>query len=356
MPSYDPADQTYRRQSGRLAGAGDRPMITLQNVSKRYRSAAGERLALDDVSLTVAEGEIFGIVGRSGAGKSTLVRAINRLETPDAGKVFVGDEEITALAPAELRTARRRIGMIFQHFNLLNAKTVADNVAFPLRLEGRPAPEINARVADLLERLGLSDHSAKHPGQLSGGQKQRVGIARALACGPRVLLCDEATSALDPETTDDILVLLDQLNRELGLTIVLITHQMEVVRRVCDGVAVMSDGRIVEHGATADVFLNPQSAVTRAMLAEGGEDDGYDGGGAPAGSRLIRLTFRGPAAYAPELSRVARDTGVDFAILSGRISRIRGLPYGQMTVAFTGDQTDRAVAQLAAAGVTVEAI
>lgn len=331
-------------------------MIRLEEVTRRYRSAAGERVALDAVSLTVARGQVFGVVGRSGAGKSTLIRTINRLETPDAGKVFVGDQEITALRPAELRAARRRIGMIFQHFNLLNAKTIAQNVAFPLRLEGRPEAEVARRTAELLDQLGLSEHANKFPAQLSGGQKQRVGIARALACGPEVLLCDEATSALDPETTDEILSLLDGLNRDLGLTIVLITHQMEVVRRVCDRVAVLKDGRVVEEGATADVFLHPQSPVTRAMLAEGEGGETHDASAVPAGGRLARLTFRGAATYEPELSRAARATGVDYSILSGRISRIRGEPYGQMIVAFTGGEADAAIARLTAHGVVVEAV
>lgn len=331
-------------------------MIRLEGVTKRYRSAAGERVALDAVDLTVGRGEVFGVVGRSGAGKSTLIRTINRLETPDRGKVFVGDQEITRLKPAELRAARRRIGMIFQHFNLLNAKTIEENVAFPLRLEGRPDAEVKARTGELLARLGLAEHAKKHPAQLSGGQKQRVGIARALACGPEVLLCDEATSALDPETTDEILTLLDELNRELGLTIVLITHQMEVVRRVCDRVAVLKDGRVVEEGATADVFLHPKSPVTQAMLAEGEGGETFDASLAPAGGRLARLTFRGPATYEPELSRVARSVGVDYSILSGRISRIRGEPYGQMVVAFTGGDAEAAVARLSERGVVVEAV
>ncbi len=329
-------------------------MIRLEGVTKRYHSAAGERVALDAVDLTVERGQVFGVVGRSGAGKSTLIRTINRLETPDAGRVFVGDQEITALNPAELRAARRRIGMIFQHFNLLNAKTIEENVAFPLRLEGRPGAEIERRTAELLERLGLAEHARKHPAQLSGGQKQRVGIARALACGPDVLLCDEATSALDPETTDDILSLLDGLNRELGLTIVLITHQMEVVRRVCDRVAVLKDGRLVEEGATADVFLHPKSPVTQAMLAEGEGGETYDASVVPVGGRVAKLTFRGGATYEPELSRVARSVGVDYSILSGRISRIRGEPYGQLVVVFTGGDADAAMAQLTARGVTVE--
>ena len=328
-------------------------MIRLEGVTKRYRSAAGERVALDAVDLSVAAGEVFGVVGRSGAGKSTLIRTINLLERPDAGQVTVDGREMTALTPAELRAARRRIGMIFQHFNLLNAKTIAENVAFPLRLEGRPAAEVDRRVADLLEQLGLSEHARKHPAQLSGGQKQRVGIARALACEPTVLLCDEATSALDPETTEDILTLLDRLNRELKLTVVLITHQMEVVRRVCDRVAVLKDGRVVEEGATADVFLHPKHAATRAMLAEG--EEAFDASLAPAGGRLAKLTFRGGSTYEPELSRVARSVGVDYSILSGRISRIRGEPYGQLVVAFTGGDAEAAVAQLTARGVTVEA-
>ena len=329
-------------------------MIRLDGVTRRFRSAAGERVALDSVDLTVEAGQVFGVVGRSGAGKSTLIRTINLLERPDAGTVTVDGREMTALAPAELRAARRRIGMIFQHFNLLNAKTVAENVAFPLRLEGRPAAEVDRRVADLLEQLGLSEHGKKHPAQLSGGQKQRVGIARALACEPGVLLCDEATSALDPETTDEILSLLDQLNRDLKLTVVLITHQMEVVRRVCDRVAVLKDGRVVEQGATADVFLHPQHAATRAMLAEG--EEGFETTDVPPGGRLARLTFRGGSTYEPELSRVARSVGVDYSILSGRISRIRGEPYGQLVVAFTGGDAEAAVAQLTARGVTVEAV
>ena len=328
-------------------------MIRLEGVTKRFRSAAGERVALDGVDLTVAAGQVFGVVGRSGAGKSTLIRAINLLERPDEGRVTVDGQEITALSPAELRAARRRIGMIFQHFNLLNAKTIAENVAFPLRLEGRPPAEVDRRVTGLLEQLGLTEHARKHPAQLSGGQKQRVGIARALATGPTVLLCDEATSALDPETTDDILSLLDQLNRELGLTIVLITHQMEVVRRVCDRVAVLKDGRVVEEGATADVFLHPKHAATRAMLAEG--EEAFDASLAPVGGRLAKLTFRGGWTYEPELSRVARSVGVDYSILSGRISRIRGEPYGQLVVAFTGGDAEAAVAQLSARGVVVEA-
>lgn len=329
-------------------------MIRLEGVTRRYQSRADVRVALDAVDLEIGRGEVFGVVGRSGAGKSTLIRTINRLETPDAGKVFVGDVEITSLDASGLRAARRGIGMIFQHFNLLASKTIEDNVAFPLRLEGRPAQEVRERTAFLLKRLGLEEHAKKYPRQLSGGQKQRVGIARALACGPQVLLCDEATSALDPETTEDILNLLDELNRELGLTIVMITHQMEVVRRVCDRVAVLKDGRVVEQGPTAEVFLSPKHPVTQAMLAEG--EDTLDLSTIPAGAQLARLTFRGNATYQPELSRVARKVGVDYSILSGRISRIRNEPCGQLVVAFTGGDADEAMNELTTRGVGVQPI
>ncbi len=329
-------------------------MIRLEGVTRRYQSRAGERVALDAVDLHIERGQIFGVVGRSGAGKSTLIRTINRLETPDEGRVVVAGEDITALDAKGLLKARRRIGMIFQHFNLLNSRTIEANVAFPLELEGRPKAEIKARVAELLERLGLAEHAKKYPSQLSGGQKQRVGIARALACDPQVLLCDEATSALDPETTEDILNLLDQLNRELGLTIVMITHQMEVVRRVCDRVAVLKDGKIVEEGPTADVFLNPKHPVTQAMLAE--DDEGYDVEVAPIGGQMARLTFRGSSTYEPELSRVAREVGVDYSILTGRISRIRGEPCGQLLVVFTGGDAQAAMSRLSEKGIDVEAV
>uniref|UniRef100_A0A0N4ZJJ6 Methionine ABC transporter ATP-binding protein n=1 Tax=Parastrongyloides trichosuri TaxID=131310 RepID=A0A0N4ZJJ6_PARTI len=253
----------------------------------------------------------------SGAGKSTLIRAINRLETPDAGKVFVDGREITALDPDGLRAARRGIGMIFQHFNLLNAKTIEDN----------------ARTAELLAQLGLADHAKKHPSQLSGGQKQRVGIARALACDPSVLLCDEATSALDPETTEHILALLGEINRELGLTIVLITHEMDVIRRVCDRVAVLEDGRIVEQGATADVFLHPQHAVTRAMLAEG--EEAVDASATVdtllmlGGSLVLTVILGVPLGVLLYLSGKGRLTAnpVLNAVLSFVVNVLRSLPF-----------------------------
>lgn len=240
-------------------------MIRLVDVHKHYPGSGGAALA--GVSLTVAPGEVFGVIGQSGAGKSTLIRLINALERPSAGRVEIDGVDIAALDAAGLRAMRRRIGMIFQSFGLLSSRTVAANIAFPLKLAGLPQAERDARAAELIARVGLSDHAHKYPAQLSGGQKQRVGIARALATRPDILLCDEATSALDPETTRAVLALLRELNQELGLTIVLITHEMAVVRAVCDHVAVLEAGLIVETGTVTDVFADARHAATRSMLA-----------------------------------------------------------------------------------------
>ncbi len=240
-------------------------MIRLVEVEKRYAGSGGAALA--GVSLEVVRGEVFGVIGQSGAGKSTLIRLINALERPTAGRVEVDGIDVASLAPAALRVLRRRIGMIFQNFGLLSSRTVAANVAFPLKLADMPRAERDAKVAALLDRVGLTEHADKYPAQLSGGQKQRVGIARALATDPDILLCDEATSALDPETTRQVLALLRDLNRDLGLTIVLITHEMDVVRASCDRVAVLEQGRVVETGAVADIFAAPSHPATRRMLA-----------------------------------------------------------------------------------------
>ena len=241
------------------------PAIRLERLGKTFDPAVGP--ILDDISLTVGQGDIYGIIGRSGAGKSTLVRCINRLERPTAGRVLVAERDITALAGAELRSARRDIGMIFQHFNLLSSRTVAGNVALPLEVAGLSRAEIARRIPPLLELVGLADKAASYPSELSGGQKQRVGIARALATNPSVLLCDEATSALDPETTEQILSLLKDINRRLGLTIVLITHEMQVVRDIASHVAVLERGRLIEEGVTFDVLAFPKSAVARSFLS-----------------------------------------------------------------------------------------
>nr|WP_216611535.1 methionine ABC transporter ATP-binding protein [Pseudomonas aeruginosa] len=309
--------------------------------------------------LNIQAGQIFGLIGHSGAGKSTLLRLINRLEEPSGGRILVEGEDVTALDAEGLRRFRQRVGMIFQHFNLLSSKTVADNIAMPLRLAGGfSRAEVDARVSELLARVGLSDHARKYPAQLSGGQKQRVGIARALACRPSILLCDEATSALDPQTTASVLQLLAEINRELKLTIVLITHEMDVIRRVCDQVAVMDGGVIVEQGDVADVFLHPQHPTTRRFVFEAervDEDERHDDFAHVPGL-ILRLTFRGEATYAPLLGTVARQTGVDYSILSGRIDRIKDTPYGQLTLALVGGDLEAAMSQLNAADVHVEVL
>ena len=334
-------------------------MIEFHDVHKTYRVAGREIPALQPTRLNIQAGQIFGLIGHSGAGKSTLLRLINRLEEPSGGRILVEGEDVTALDAEGLRRFRQRVGMIFQHFNLLSSKTVADNIAMPLRLAGGfSRAEVDARVSELLARVGLSDHARKYPAQLSGGQKQRVGIARALACRPSILLCDEATSALDPQTTASVLQLLAEINRELKLTIVLITHEMDVIRRVCDQVAVMDGGAIVEQGDVADVFLHPQHPTTRRVVFEAervDEDERHDDFAHVPGL-ILRLTFRGEATYAPLLGTVARQTGVDYSILSGRIDRIKDTPYGQLTLALVGGDLEAAMSQLNAADVHVEVL
>lgn len=332
-------------------------MIRFVDVHKSYRSGGRDVPALKPFSLDIADGEVFGIIGLSGAGKSTLLRLINLLERPSGGHIEVDGVEMTTLTEPALRAQRRRIGMIFQHFNLLASQTVADNVAFPIRLAGeRRADVIRQRVDELLARVGLAEHADKYPSQLSGGQKQRVGIARALANRPSILLCDEATSALDPQTTASVLSLLAGINRELKLTIVLITHEMDVVRRVCDRVAVLDAGTIVEHGSVADVFLHPRHATTKRFVNEAlpEEEAGAHMAYAQVPGRLLRLSFRGDTTMTPALGRVARDTGVDFNILAGRIDRIKDLPYGQLTLAAQGEHVDAALAALRQAGIEIE--
>ena len=331
-------------------------MIEFQRLHKSYSVAGGDVVALHPLDLRIKPGEVFGIIGHSGAGKSTLIRLINRLEEPSGGRLLIDGEDVTALERDDLRALRRRIGMIFQHFNLLSSRTVAGNVAFPLELAGLAREQIQARVAELLDTVGLRQHADKYPAQLSGGQKQRVGIARALATRPRILLCDEATSALDPQTTASVLQLLARINRELGLTIVLITHEMDVIRRVCDRVAVLDAGHLVESGAVAQVFLHPQHPTTRRFVCEAEHvDEGeLHRDLAAVSGQLVRLTFVGSDTYQPLLGRIARETGVDYNILSGRIDRIKDTPYGQLVVALVGGDAAAALAGFAAAGVDVE--
>ena len=320
----------------------DGPAIAVRDLRKRFPT--GGTLALDGASLTVAPGEVFGIVGRSGAGKSTLLRTVNLLERPDSGTVRVLGRDMLALDEAGLRAARRGIGMVFQHFNLHARRTVAENVAFPLEVAGLPRAERLARVAEILPLVGLEAKRDAYPSGLSGGQKQRVGIARALASRPRLLLCDEATSALDPETTGEILALLRGLRDRLDLTVLLITHEMAVVKAVCDRVAVMESGRIIEEGRVFDVFTRPREATTRGFVAEA------VGHAVPPGTverlppprpgevrRLIQVVFAGPHSTRAVVSEASRGFGVDLNIVSGRVDEIAGEPFGVLALAAYGE-------------------
>jgi D-methionine transport system ATP-binding protein len=309
-------------------------MIQIDNASKRFTSNSAEFLALRDVSLHIEQGMIFGIIGRSGAGKSTLLRLINRLESPSAGRILIDQVDVASLEGLALRRLRQRVGMVFQHFNLLQSKTVAENVRLPLRVAGtlsRAAQD--QRVEEMLELVGLLEQGRKYPHALSGGQRQRVGIARALVNRPEVLLCDEATSALDPETTEAVLNLLLSIHRRFKLTIVLVTHSMGVIRSLADRVAVVDHGRVVETGTVADVFLHPRQEVTQALLRESGFEFAADSEKIEDRSRVVRLSYRGDAASEPLLTRIARESGLDFSLLRGSVGRLKELPFGQFTIA-----------------------
>lgn len=303
------------------------PIIRLQGVSKTFGSGDDAVHALQDIDLSIYEGEIFGVIGLSGAGKSTLVRCINLLERPTEGKVFVAGQELTALNPIELRQARRNIGMIFQGFHLLMQKTILDNVCFPLELSGVSKREARQKAQSLLERVGLGDRAKAYPAQLSGGQKQRVAIARALATSPRVLLCDEATSALDPTTTQSILELLRELNRELHVTVVIITHEMKVVEQICSRVAILDSSRIGEMGQVEEIFRRPKTAAARQLICPQGE--------APEASALgegkfLRLIFDGSRTDRPVVSEMVLACGAPVNIAFADTRTLSGRLYGQM--------------------------
>ncbi|RIX47285.1 methionine ABC transporter ATP-binding protein [Paenibacillus nanensis] len=332
-------------------------MIELIDIEKAYiRKKAEPFVALRGVNLKLEKGEIFGVIGRSGAGKSTLLRSINLLERPTSGTVIVGGVDLTALGEKELQEKRKKIGMIFQHFNLLSTATVRDNIAFPLKISKLSSKAIKERVDELLELVGLTAQQHQYPSQLSGGQKQRVGIARALANDPEVLLCDEATSALDPQTTDSILSLLKDINRKMGITILLITHEMAVIRSICDRVAVMEHGQIVESGTVLDVFLNPVHSITKEFVSEVSDTLGNDTLSAFEGDgRVVRINFRGEQTYEPVLYETVRGTNATFAILQGTVSRMKDVPYGQLIVELRGsdDDVDRIIAELKTRGLAV---
>ncbi|WP_281413588.1 methionine ABC transporter ATP-binding protein [Microvirga antarctica] len=320
-------------------------MIRLEGVSKVFTGRQGAPVtALDGVDLSVDQGSVLGVIGRSGAGKSTLIRLVNGLEKPSAGRVVVDGSDIASLPETTLRHSRRSIGMIFQHFNLLSSRTAAQNIALPLEVAGFDKAAIAVRVGELLDLVGLADKHNRYPSELSGGQKQRVGIARALATKPKVLLSDEATSALDPETTRSILALLARINAELGLTILLITHEMAVIRSIARDVAVIEAGRIVEQGDVFDVFTRPQHEVTRSFLADetGRALPAYIAerltpDAVPGGQAIVRIGFRGPHATDPVLARLARDLNVEANILAGSVDEIGGRPCGLLVIGIPED-------------------
>ncbi|MEU6538747.1 ATP-binding cassette domain-containing protein [Streptomyces sp. NPDC047000] len=317
-------------------------MITTTGLTKVYRSRGREVTALDGVDLHVREGEVYGVIGQSGAGKSSLIRCVNLLERPTAGTVTVDGRDLTALAGRgpragkELRRARSRIGMVFQHFNLLSTRTVQDNVELPLEILGRSGRERSRKALELLDLVGLADQARAYPAQLSGGQKQRVGIARALAGDPKVLLSDEATSALDPETTRSILQLLRDLNRQLGLTVLLITHEMDVVKSVCDSAALMENGRVVESGTVGELLATPGSELAAALFPVGGTGSGDE-------HTVVDVTFQGEAATRPVISRLSRTYNIDISILGAAIDTVGGLQIGRMRIELPGRYEDNVV-------------
>lgn len=337
-------------------------VIQIRDLTKVYRSDAGEVKALDQVSLRVRKGEIYGIIGFSGAGKSTLIRCVNMLEKPTAGSIKVNDQEMTTLGEAQLRATRQKIGMIFQHFNLLSSRTVFDNVAFPLEISGASQSKINEKVTRLLELVGLADKAIAYPSQLSGGQKQRVGIARALANDPTVLLCDEATSALDPATTSSILELLKDINRKLDLTILMITHEMKVISEICDSVAVIEQGKIIEEGLVIDVFTQPQHPTTRRFVQTIIQTDIPEhikerllqkGQG-----QIIRISFIGDSTAEPVISTLVKNFNIDISILYGNIDQIQDTPFGMLIIECLGARHNcrQAVDYLRKQGLRIEVL
>ena len=302
------------------------PIIEIRGLRKTFGQGEAAVTALDGIDLSIEKGEIYGIIGLSGAGKSTLVRCMNLLETPTEGTVRVDGQEITTLSPKELRKARQSITMIFQGFNLLMQRNALDNICFPLELSGTPRKEAVARARELLKVVGLEDREGAYPAQLSGGQKQRVAIARALATNPKVLLCDEATSALDPTTTQSILALLQKLNRDLGVTVVIITHEMKVVEQICGRVAILAESHVVEEGKVSEVFRHPKTAAARQLLMPGSETARET----LAQGRAYRITFDGSTAEQPVVSGMVLSCGEPVNILFADMKNIEGKTYGQM--------------------------
>ncbi len=314
--------------------------ISFEDVSKTFEANGKRFEALKNVTLSVDHGDIYGIVGYSGAGKSTLLRTVNALERPTSGRVVVDGQEISSLGEKDLSVARQRIGMIFQQFNLLYSRNVYNNVAYPLRLAGLPKDKVLDRVEELLDFVGLTDKALQYPSRLSGGQKQRVGIARALANSPDILISDEATSALDPQTTSEVLELLQRVNREYGVTILLVTHEMDVIRSIANKVAVMENGEVIEHGTAYEVFSNPQDPTTRrfvgSVLHHLPSPETIAHIRAVHRGHLVQVHLENRESNEPFLSRVARTHGVDFNIVYGGVSELQARLFGSLTVELLG--------------------
>lgn len=334
-------------------------MIILDQVKKVFQTSSGQVTAVDSVNLEIKKGEIFGIIGYSGAGKSTLIRMLNLLERPTDGTVTIDGKDLTKVSAKELRLARQQIGMVFQHFNLLWSRTVYENIAFSLEIAGVKKNEIKPRVLELIQLVGLSGKENNYPSQLSGGQKQRVGIARALANNPKVLLCDEATSALDPQTTDEILDLLVTINRKYNLTIVLITHEMHVIQKICHHVAIMENGRIVEQGDVLTVFRTPSHSVTKRFVKQVvNEDESLNtldtlSKQFPDGKIVLLKYFQGNAEK-PFITNVIRKYDVDINIIHGKVVQTQDGGSGSLYVQLTGNDINSALNYLKEAGVEIE--
>ncbi len=328
------------------------PQIEIRGLSKIYPIPGGEVHALTNINLTIEKGDIYGIIGMSGAGKSTLIRCLNRLDTPTDGQILIDGENILAMDKKRLRATRRRMAMIFQQFNLLMQKSVARNVRYPLDIAGVPKKQANERVMELLKIVGLEDKANAFPAQLSGGQKQRVAIARALASDPEMLLCDEATSALDPMTTQSILALLQKINQELGITVVLITHEMAVIRQICNKVAILDGGLLAEEGTVDDVFMHTKSAAGRRLFGILPEQEEI-----PPQS-AIRIVFDGESAEQPVISKLVKEIGLDVNILSADIRQLNQKAYGQMMIARPDDpfEVQQVIEYLRGQGMTVEEV
>ena len=331
-------------------------MITLEKVNKVYSNGLH---AVKDVSLKVNKGDIFGIIGLSGAGKSSLIRLINRLEEPTSGKIFINGENVLEFNKKQLLERRKKIGMIFQHFNLLSSRTVEENVAFALEIANWNKNEIKERVAMLLDIVGLSDKAKYYPSQLSGGQKQRVSIARALANNPDILLSDEATSALDPKTTKSILELIKKIQQKFSLTVVMITHQMEVVKEVCNRVAIMSDGRIVEEGGVHHIFADPKNEITKELISYVHQQTDTEIDYLHhRGKKIVKVKFLGTSTQEPIISKVIKEYGIDISVLGGTIDKLATMNIGHLYLELDGDLSaqDKAIELMGSMDVIVEVI